>query len=120
MRHMADVQLKSLLKGVEAERGAMVACRDPSALEIIMRVGNSNANRGSVSVIFQNASAASSLTAQMLFINEKYAKSVEEEVQLWLDPFKTPTAAATVGSERKRTRADSDSDDFESENDSDA
>ncbi|AYU77698.1 hypothetical protein conserved [Leishmania donovani] len=117
---MADVQLKALLTGVEAERGATVTCRDPSALEMLLRISNSDANRGSVSVFFQNTSAASSPAAQMLFINEKYAKSVEEEVQLWLDPFKTTAVEVTAGSERKRARADSESDDFESEMDSDA
>lgn len=107
--------MKALLMGVEAERGATVTCRDPSALEMLLRIGNSDANRGSVSVIFQNTSAASSPAAQMLFINEKYAEAVEEEVQLWLGPFKT-----AAGSERKRARADSDRDDFESESGSDA
>ncbi|KAG5504260.1 hypothetical protein JIQ42_06092 [Leishmania sp. Namibia] len=117
---MEDAPLKAVLKGVTAERGATVTCRDPSALEMLLRIGNSDANRGSISAIFQSSSAASSATAQMLFINEKYAKSVEEEVQLWLDPFKISAVAATAGSERKRTRANSDSDDFESESDSDA
>ncbi|KAG5482043.1 hypothetical protein LSCM1_05758 [Leishmania martiniquensis] len=117
---MADVQLKALLKGVTAERGATVTCRDPSALEMLLRISNSDANRGSVSAMFQSASTASSVMAPMLFISEKFAKSVEEEVQLWLDPFKNSSAAATAGSERKRTRADSDSDDFGSESDSDA
>ncbi|CAG9572155.1 hypothetical protein LMJF_16_1145 [Leishmania major strain Friedlin] len=117
---MADVQLKALLMGVEAERGATVTCRDPSALEMLLRISNSDAHRGSVCVIFQNASAAASPGAQMLFINEKCAKSVEEEVQLWLDPFNITAVDATAGSARKRARADSESDDFESEMDSDA
>ncbi|GET87477.1 hypothetical protein LtaPh_1611300 [Leishmania tarentolae] len=117
---MADAQLKALLMGVEAERGAIVACRDPSALEMLLRIGNSDANRGSVSVIFQNTSAASPSAAQMLFIGEKYAKAVEEEVQVWLDPFKAATVEVAGGSALKRPRTDSDSDDVDSDSDSDA
>ncbi|KAG5508822.1 hypothetical protein JKF63_05324 [Porcisia hertigi] len=121
---MANSELKALLKGVDAERGATVTCRDPSALEMLLRIGNSDANRGSVSAIFQNTNTSSSATVRMLFINGKNARYVEEEVQRWLDPFKMATVAANADGERKRTRtdseSDSDSDDFEGESDSDS
>ncbi|KAK7196066.1 hypothetical protein NESM_000540800 [Novymonas esmeraldas] len=116
---MAEAQLTALLQGVVSERGATVTCRDPSALEMVLRIGGSDAHRGCVSAIFHSSSAASPATAQMLFINAKFAKLVEDEVQSWLDPFKTAATAAAVA-ERKRTRADSDSDSYESDSDSGA
>lgn len=146
---MTEVQLKTLLQGVAAERGATVSCRDPSALEMLLRIGNADAYRGCVSAIFHSTtpadssglagSAAASASAgaasgHMLFVSERYARRVEEEVQLWLDPFKAGASAATAavttgsssGNERKRRRSgaevddESDSEDeFSSESDSD-
>ncbi|KPI83220.1 hypothetical protein ABL78_7759 [Leptomonas seymouri] len=118
---MADMHLASLLKGVEAERGAMVTCRDPSALEMLLRVGSSDANQGSISVMFQRKSSSNGSTGaaggQMLFVKERYARTLEGEVQSWLDPFKTATSATsptTASKTHKRTRGDSDSDSDES------
>lgn len=124
---MTGIELKSLLKGVEAERGAVVTCRDPSALEMLLRLGNNDANQGSISVMFQksssNSSGTSAASRQMIFVNERYACSLEDEVQSWLDPFKTATAASsptTANADRKRGRSDSDSTESSLEDDSDS
>jgi hypothetical protein len=126
---MSDIHLKSLLKGVEAERGAIVTCRDPSALEMLLRIGNSDANKGSISVMLQKRSAAGNLheglgvaQGQLLFVNDRYSRSLEDEVQSWLDPFKTTTSIASptsASNNRKRVRSSSESDESSLESDSD-
>lgn len=133
---MAEVQLKSLLKGVEAEHGAIVTCRDPSALEMLLRLGNSDTNQGSISVMFQKRGSGSSgagggagngslsvASGQMLFVNERFAHTLEDEVQSWLDPFRAGAGASsptTAGKERKRARGDSESDESSFGGDSDS
>ncbi|KAG8343634.1 hypothetical protein ERJ75_000945900 [Trypanosoma vivax] len=107
--------LRSMLQGVRVEYGSLVSFRDEPAFEMVMRLNQRHKGKLVAAVLTKTEVASdkrddwvtsSSAEARMIFVPELYEALLDEEMQKWLDPFRSRNEGR-----KERRRGDTDSSD---------